>query len=217
MTLPLFAQTEGHSRNQRSILPGAVLLGGFALPDADTLMGALPEILAVAPFRHMVTPGGRRMAVAMSNCGTLGWVSDRAGYRYETADPATGRPWPAMPRVLGEFAARAAHAAGFSGFMPDVCLINRYEPGNRLSLHQDRDERDFAHPIVSLSLGASAVFLFGGPTRGDRAERIPLQHGDVVVWGGAARRHFHGVAALKPGQESVLGPVRINLTFRRAG
>jgi alkylated DNA repair protein (DNA oxidative demethylase) len=192
-------------------------MGGFGLSDADALLAALPEILAVAPFRHMLTPGGRRMAVAMTNCGSLGWVSDRAGYRYEATDPMTGRPWPTMPGVLAGFAARAARAAGFPDFTPDVCLINRYEPGNRLSLHQDRDERDFAHPIVSLSLGASAVFLFGGPARNDRTERLPLHHGDVVVWGGAARRHFHGVAALKPGQESVLGPVRINLTFRHAG
>lgn len=216
MTLSLFAPTEA-SRSPRTIAPGAVLLGGFALPDADTLLAALPEILAVAPFRHMVTPGGRRMSVAMTNCGALGWVSDRAGYRYETVDPATGWPWPAMPRVLGDFARRAAQAAGFSGFAPDVCLINRYEPGNRLALHQDRDERDFAHPIVSLSLGASADFLFGGPARGDRVEKLPLHHGDVVVWGGVARRHYHGVAPLKPGQEGVFGQVRINLTFRRAG
>jgi len=174
-------------------------------------------VLAGAPLRHMVTPGGFRMSVAMSNCGALGWVSDASGYRYDGIDPGSGRPWPAMPAVFAELAARAAAEAGFQGFEPDACLVNRYRPGTRLSLHQDRDERDYGAPIVSVSLGIPAMFQFGGPRRTDRPQRIALHDGDVVAWGGPARLHFHGVLPLKPAVDPLWGEARINLTFRRAG
>ena len=164
----------------------------------------------------MVTPGGWPMSVSMSNCGAAGWVTDRRGYRYDPDDPQTARPWPALPPVFTTLAARAAEAAGFAGFVPDACLINRYEPGARLTLHQDRNERDFAHPIVSVSLGLPATFLWGGATRAERPRRIPLVHGDVVAWGGPARMTFHGVDTMKDGVHPLTGAVRFNLTFRRA-
>src|SRR5690606_11233386 len=138
----------------------------------------------------------RRMSVAMTNCGPLGWCSDRSGYRYEPADPLTGLAWPPMPAEIRALARAAADAAGFDGFEPDACLINRYAPGTKLSLHQDKDERDFTSPIVSVSLGVPAVFLFGGRKRKDPLVRVRLEHGDVVVWGGAARLNYHGVAPL---------------------
>ena len=196
---------------------GAWLLCGFALGHEAALLAAIEAVTAQAPFRHMETRRGLRMSVAMSNCGQLGWVSDRRGYRYEPRDPLDGRPWPPMPGVFARLAADAARAAGFDGFAPDACLINRYQPGTRLSLHQDRDERDFDAPIVSVSLGLPATFLFGGPARGDRARRISLRHGDVMAWGGASRLFHHGVLPLAAGEHPVLGARRINLTFRRAG
>jgi DNA oxidative demethylase len=195
---------------------GAVILGGFARTFERPLVAALQQIVAVAPFRHMLTPNGRRMSVAMTNCGAVGWVSDRSGYRYDPCDPESGLPWPSMPAAFGELAARAAARAGFDGFAPDACLINRYEPGARLSLHQDRDERDFEAPIVSVSLGLPAVFLFGGLHRADTPRRLPLQHGDVVVWGGPSRLRYHGVLPLDAGEHPLVGPCRINLTFRKA-
>jgi alkylated DNA repair protein (DNA oxidative demethylase) len=198
------------------LAPGAWLLHGFALGHASVLAAAVEHITAAAPFRHLVTPGGFRMSVAMTNCGSLGWVSDRHGYRYDARDPLSGRPWPPMPPVFLEVARTAAQAGGFPGFSPDACLLNRYEPGARLTLHQDKDERDFSAPIVSVSLGLPAVFLFGGDSRKDRQRRVPLQHGDVVVWGGPARLRHHGVLALKDGHHELLGAQRLNLTFRRA-
>jgi DNA oxidative demethylase len=204
---------------ERRVLPlaeGAVVLGGFATSDAAGLLAAVAATAAVAPFRHMVTPGGRQMSVAMTNCGAAGWVGDRRGYRYDRIDPATGSPWPAMPTVFVDLAARAASAAGFEGFVPDACLINRYQPGARLSLHQDRDEQDFAAPIVSVSLGLPAVFLWGGEKRSDRARRVVLAHGDVLVWGGPARMTFHGVLPLADGGHPLTARTRINLTLRRA-
>lgn len=195
---------------------GAVLLRRFAKPVEAGLLSALGEIEAQAPFRHMFTPGGHRMSVAMTNCGGCGWVTDRQGYRYGDADPETGNPWPAMPALFRELAETAAREAGFVGFAPDACLINRYEPGARMSLHQDRDERDFSAPIVSVSLGLPATFLFGGPKRSDKPQRYRLEHGDVVVWGGPSRLFFHGVAPLADGEHAGLGRKRINLTFRRA-
>ena len=194
-----------------------VLLPGFALKDIEPLLDALRPILRAAPFRHMHTPGGQRMAVALTNCGALGWVSDERGYRYIPTDPKTGQPWPALPAVLLNLASQAAAVAGFEGFVPDACLVNHYVPGTRLSLHQDRDERDYGHPIVSISLGLPAVFLFGGLQRGDRTQRIPLNHGDVLVWGGEDRLRFHGVLPIKPGVHPRLGERRINLTLRKAG
>lgn len=195
---------------------GVVGLPGHALAASDALLEALQGIVAAAPLRQMLTPGGLTMSVAMTNCGDAGWVSDRRGYRYSPADPVTGLAWPAMPGSFCALAIGAAEAAGFAGFTPDVCLVNQYLPGTRLSLHQDRDERDFAHPIVSVSLGLPATFLLGGLERKDPVRRLPLTHGDVIVWGGPARLRFHGVLALKDGDHPPLGARRINLTFRRA-
>ena len=203
--------------SQIALAPGASLLRGFALRFEDALVAGLGRVLDGAPLRHMVTPGGFRMSVAMTNCGALGWVSDTSGYRYDPRDPDTGRPWPAMPAAFTELAAHAAARAGFPGFHPDACLVNRYDAGARLTLHQDRNERDFDAPIVSVSLGLPAVFLFGGMRRAQRPQRVSLRHGDVVVWGGPARLRYHGVAALKPGNHPRLGDHRINLTFRKAG
>lgn len=197
-------------------LPGLVHLPGFAGPDEAALIAAGLAVAAVSPFRVMATPGGANMSAAITNCGAAGWVSDRRGYRYERLDPLTAQPWPEMPVLLRDLAASAATAAGFSGFMPDVCLMNRYQPGAKMGLHQDRDEADFTAPIVSVSLGLPAVFLWGGPKRTDRAARLPLPSGDVVVWGGAERLFFHGIAPIKPGRHKLLGELRLNLTFRRA-
>ncbi|WP_428825182.1 DNA oxidative demethylase AlkB [Azonexus sp. IMCC34842] len=196
--------------------PGAVVLRGFALAAAGAIYAEIERIVAQAPFRQMQTPGGFRMSVAMSNCGDYGWVTDASGYRYAAADPDSGRPWPALPAAFRELASRAAGAAGFPDFAPDACLINRYAPGARMSLHQDRDERDLSQPIVSVSLGLPAVFLFGGGKRSDPVSRVPLTHGDVVVWGGADRLRYHGVLAVKDGAHPLVGACRLNLTFRKA-
>jgi alkylated DNA repair protein (DNA oxidative demethylase) len=195
---------------------GATLLRGFAEPDVAALMESLRDILVTAPFRHMVTPGGYRMSVALTNCGRAGWVTDRSGYRYDPIDPMTRQPWPSMPATFLRLGARAAAACRFDGFEPDACLINRYEPGARLSLHQDRNERDFGAPIVSVSLGLPAVFLFGGARRSDRPRRLRLESGDVAVWGGPARLAFHGVEPLDDGHDPLTGRCRINLTLRKA-
>ena len=215
MTLDLFSDAE-LPRGNEAIGPGAFVLRGFALPFVDDLLPALHEVERRAAFRHLVTPGGLAMSVAMTNCGRLGWISDRRGYRYAELDPQTGRPWPPMPAVFERLAQASAAEAGFGGFEPDACLINRYEPGTRLSLHQDKDERDYDAPIVSVSLGMPATFLFGGLARGDKAARIPLVHGDVVVWGGADRLRYHGVLPLEDRPHEILGSRRINLTFRKA-
>ncbi len=218
MTFDLF---DAPSRAAREpIGPAAFVLPGFALPRADALLDAIDGVAARAPFRHLVTPGGFTMSVALTNCGALGWTSDRRGYRYSAVDPDSGAPWPAMPEAFAQLARDAAALAGFDGFAPDACLVNRYQPGSRLSLHQDRDERDHGAPIVSVSLGMPAVFQFGGFARSDKTVRIPLAHGDVVVWGGVDRLRFHGVLPLKDAPhplEAQLGAQRINLTFRRAG
>ena len=180
------------------------------------MLRAIATVIAEAPLRHMVTPGGYTMSVAMSNCGALGWVSDPLGYHYDALDPLSGQPWPAMPACCRDLAQRAAAQAGFARFRPDACLVNVYEPGAKLSMHQDKDEKDFSAPIVSVSLGLPAVFLFGSPRRRERPQRYRLSHGDVVVWGGPARLAYHGVAALADGEHALLGRQRINLTFRRA-
>jgi alkylated DNA repair protein (DNA oxidative demethylase) len=198
------------------LAPGAALLHGFAAPLDAALADVVRSVSAAAPFRQMITPGGFKMSVAMTNCGVHGWVSDEGGYRYSRTDPDTGRAWPALPPVLADLAASAAAAAGFDGFTPDACLVNRYAPGARLTLHQDRNERDMSQPIVSVSLGVPAVFLFGGVKRNERALRLNLSHGDVVVWGGPARLRYHGVATLKVAQHPFAGAERINLTLRRA-
>ena len=194
----------------------AIVLRRYATLAQAALLESLQAVLRAAPWRHMITPGGYRMSVAMTNCGRVGWVSDRSGYRYDPIDPTTGAPWPPIPACLFDVATGAAAGAGFAGFEPDVCLVNRYEPGARLTLHQDRNERDFTHPIVSISLGLPAVFLFGGLRRKDRPRRLRLESGDVVVWGGASRLAFHGVAPLADGEHALTGRQRINLTFRRA-
>jgi len=216
-TMPLFDESDSSMPRREQLGEQACVLRGRALAVASDLLSAVADIEAEAPFRHLVTPGGLRMSVAMTNCGTLGWTSDRRGYRYTRDDPDTGRHWPAMPPLFLELARGAAQEAGFDGFVPDACLVNRYEPGTRLSLHQDKDELDFAAPIVSVSLGIPAVFLFGGLARSDTTRRVPLMHGDVVVWGGADRLRFHGVAPLKEAHQPLVGARRINLTFRKAG
>jgi DNA oxidative demethylase len=215
LTPDLFVGVADRGPRHEVMAEGAVLLRDFAGPIESELIAALRDVVAQAPLRHMVTPGGYRMSVAMTNCGRAGWVTDRNGYRYDANDPETGKRWPAMPPLLGDLAARAAGRAGFTDFSPDVCLVNRYVPGARLSLHQDRDELDFGAPIVSLSLGLPAIFLFGGLKRSDKTRRFRLVHGDIAVWGGPARLAFHGVAPLADGEHPLLGRQRINLTFRK--
>ena len=217
MNLSLFDDMPLPGHAPQIIAPGAVLLRGFAIDQAETLIQAVLQVLAAAPLRHQVTPGGKAMSVGMTNCGALGWTSSRSGYRYSPTDPLTGQPWPTMPGCLLDLATRAAAEAGFDGFAPDACLINRYLPGTRLSLHQDRDEADMAMPIVSVSLGLPAIFLFGTDRRSDRPAKYRLAHGDVVVWGGASRLAYHGVAPLADGDHLCLERQRINLTFRCAG
>ncbi|NIM43585.1 MAG: DNA oxidative demethylase AlkB [Hydrogenophaga sp.] len=212
-TPELFEPTE---REQR-LGPGAVLLRGFALPWVPELLAAIAAVESASPFRHLVTPGGFTMSVAMTNCGALGWTSDRLGYQYTATDPESGAPWPAMPAAFARLASEAAAVAGFAGFAPDACLINRYLPGARLSLHQDRNERDYSAPIVSVSLGMRATFLWGGLARSGPSLKVPLRHGDVVVWGGADRLRYHGVQPLKDEPHALLGSQRFNLTLRKAG
>ena len=199
-----------------SLAEGALVLHGFAVKQATALLAAIAEVGAVAPFRRMVTPGGYEMSVAMTNCGTAGWVTDRKGYRYARLDPESGKPWPALPPPLLALADAAAVMAGYVGFVPDACLVNRYEPGARLSLHQDRDEADYRHPIVSVSLGLPATFQFGGLKRSDPVKKVPLRHGDVGVWGGPSRLVHHGVLTLKDGEHPATGRCRFNLTMRKA-
>jgi len=194
---------------------GAVLLRGFATHDAPALIAAVTEIARTAPFRHLVTPGGYTMSVAMTNSGRVGWVSDRTGYRYDPIDPATGSPWPHLPAPFLDVAIRAAAEGGFPHYDPDACLINRYVAGSKLGLHQDRDEKDAWAPIVSVSLGLPAVFLWGGKRRTDPVRRLRVESGDVAVWGGPARFVYHGVAPLKEGSHPLTGATRINLTFRK--
>lgn len=216
MTADLFEAVADARLSRETMADGAVLLRGFVKPFESELIAALREIVAQAPFRRMFTPGGHQMSVAMTNCGSAGWVTDRSGYRYDEIDPESGQPWPAMPAAFLKLAEQAAAEGGFADFAPDACLINRYAPGAKMSLHQDRDEQDFDAPIVSVSLGLSAIFLFGGPKRADKPRRYRLEHGDVVVWGGPSRLFFHGVAPLADGEHPVMGRQRINLTFRKA-
>ncbi|MEZ4365842.1 MAG: DNA oxidative demethylase AlkB [Kofleriaceae bacterium] len=217
MTLDLFHAVADGSAAEVELAPGARLLRRFAAPLAPDAAATLASIVATAPLRHMRTPGGRALSAAMTNCGRLGWISDARGYRYEPTDPLTGLPWPALPTPWLDLAHAAAACAGFPGFTPDACLINRYAPGAGMTLHQDRNERDLSAPVVSISLGLPAVFLLGGILRGDRAQRIRVAHGDVVVWGGPARLRFHGVAPIAAGDHAAVGPWRYNLTLRAAG
>ncbi len=203
--------------SQEWLGPQAVVLRGRARAIDQELVDAINTVTRQAPFRHMVTPGGQTMSVALSSCGPLGWITDRRGYRYSPLDPVTEQPWPAMPAVLLNLAQQAAAEAGFPHFEPDACLINRYEPGARMGLHQDKDEQDLRQPIVSVSLGLPALFQFGGLTRSERPARVPLFHGDVVVWGGVDRLRFHGILPMKEATHPLLGACRINFTFRKAG
>lgn len=214
MSLSLFDAEESARTWQEELCDGASVLRGFALAEDVNILAALDRIISAAAPRHMVTPGGHSMSVAMTNCGNYGWVTDRTGYRYDKTDPVNGQPWPAMPELFAMLARNAAAQAGYNNFEPDACLINRYDIGARMSLHQDKNERDFTQPIVSVSLGIPAVFLFGGMQRADKAMRVPLVHGDVVVWGGAARLRYHGVLPLKAGSHPLVGEHRINLTLR---
>ncbi len=215
VSLPLF-ESIAPTGTREPLAPGAWLLRGFALDAAAGLLAEIERIASSSPFRNLVTPGGKTMSVAMTNCGAVGWFSDRRGYRYTEIDPETGRPWPAMPGSFMKHAHDAASAAGFENYAPDVCLINRYEPGTRLTLHRDHDERDRRAPIVSVSLGLPATFLFGGLARKDAPRRVPLVHGDVVVWGGPSRMRYHGVLPVKAGEHPLAGARRYNLTFRVA-
>jgi alkylated DNA repair protein (DNA oxidative demethylase) len=211
---PLFHQ-DPSPPSREPLEEGAACLRGFALPEVALLVEIVAQVAEAAPFRHLVTPGGFTMSVAMTNCGRVGWLSDRRGYRYDPVDPDTGRPWPPIPAPFLELATRSASEAGFANYHPDACLINRYAAGAKLSLHQDRDEKDAWAPIVSVSLGLPAVFLWGGKKRGDPVRRLQLESGDVVVWGGPARFVYHGVAPLKAGDHPLTGTVRLNLTFRK--
>ena len=215
MNLDLFDDLN-EKKSQEILAPNAVILHGFATSVAKILLGDLQQIIQMSPFRHMTTPNGFVMSVAMTNCGELGWVSDSSGYRYDAIDPITKQPWPGMPRSFLKLAISAAEQAGFKNFNPDVCLINRYEPKTKLSLHQDKDEKDFDEPIVSISLGIPAMFLFGGLQRTDKPQKIQLLHGDVVVWGGLSRLYYHGIMPIKEANHPLLGRCRVNLTFRRA-
>jgi len=212
----LFAGIEPQQTSRQDMADGAVLMRGRAIAGADQLIADIHRISSSAPFRHMVTPGGFSMSVAMTNCGTYGWVTDRRGYRYERQDPLTGHDWSPMPESFLSLALETATEAGYADFMPNACLINRYEPGAKMSLHQDKDEKDFTRPIVSVSLGLPVAFQFGGSTRTDPVTKYPLQHGDVVVWGGPSRLFYHGVLTLKDGIHEKAGRFRYNLTFRHA-
>jgi DNA oxidative demethylase len=216
LTTDLFAGVPDARPSQEKMAEAALLLRGFARSFEADLIADLRDIVAQARFRHMVTPGGHQMSVAMSNCGPIGWVTDRSGYRYDANDPETKKPWPAMPSSFRGLARQAAEAAGFEGFSPDACLINRYQPGAKMGLHQDKDEGDLDAPIVSVSLGLPAIFLFGGLKRSDKTRRFRLEHGDIAVWGGPARLAYHGVAPLADGEHALMGRQRINLTFRKA-
>lgn len=212
----LFAGLEPKKPMRDDMAQGAVLMRGFTSSQADVLLSEIEHISAAAPFRHMVTPGGFSMSVAMTNCGEFGWVTDRRGYRYERTDPLSGKVWPPMPEHFLSLATSAAAEAGFANFVPNACLINRYEPGAKMSLHQDKDEKDFSNPIVSVSLGLPATFQFGGINRNDPVRKYQLQHGDVVVWGGPSRLFYHGILTLKDGVHERAGRFRYNLTFRHA-
>jgi alkylated DNA repair protein (DNA oxidative demethylase) len=217
MNLDLFDGMETAGSGREALGPRAFVLRGFALPYVTQLLPALDAVLQAASFRQMTTPGGFKMSAGLSSCGKLGWTSDRHGYRYTEIDPDSGLHWPAMPAVFMRLAQAAAAEAGFAGFVPDACLINRYEPGAKMSLHQDRNERDMDAPVVSISLGIPALFQFGGEQRSDKTQRVPLFHGDVVVWGGPDRLRYHGILPVKPAHHPLLGNCRVNMTFRKAG
>lgn len=216
MTADLFENFPRSAPALESLEEGAMILRGWALADAEALLHGVEQGLLQSGLRQMLTPGGRKMSVAMSNCGAWGWVSDKQGYRYVSRDPETGQPWPEIPTLLLRMAQTAAAKAGFASFTPDACLVNVYVPGARMSLHQDKDEQDMEAPIVSVSLGLPATFLFGGAERRDSVQRINIEHGDVLVWGGPARLRYHGIAPVKMGDHPLVGERRLNLTLRKA-
>lgn len=216
MNLDLFDHPDFHSNWREDLCPGAVVLRGAALEDDVKLLAEIDRIAGLVPFQYRATPGGYAMSVAMTNCGDFGWVTDKAGYRYQATSPENQQQWPPMPALFRAIAMKAAKEAGFPDFDPDACLINRYQPGAKMSLHQDKDEHDFGKPIVSVSLGLPAVFQFGGMERSDKTQRIQLTHGDIVVWGGPSRLRYHGVLPLKAGEHPLTGSYRFNLTFRKA-
>lgn len=216
-TLDLFGDDDTAQSGREAIGPQSFVLRGFALPFAEALLQGVDTVAAQSPFRHMQTPGGYTMSVALTNCGQWGWTTDAHGYRYTRIDPLSGLPWPDLPSAFLQLAQAAAAEAGFPDFSPDACLVNQYEPGSRLSLHQDKNERDYGAPIVSVSLGMPALFLFGGNDRSDKTVRVPLLHGDVVVWGGLDRLRYHGVMPMKDLPHPRLGRRRINFTLRKAG
>jgi DNA oxidative demethylase len=199
------------------LAPGALLMRGFGRDDDVDILQAVESVIAQAPLRHLQTPGGYTMSIQTTRCGSMGWVSEPGGYRYAPSNPSTRAPWPAMPQCLLDFAVRAATEAGYPDFVPDSCMINQYLPGNKLGLHQDRDERDLRAPVVSLSLGLPAIFLFGGLQRTGKTQRYRLAHGDVVVWGGPSRLAFHGVLPVADGDHALVGRRRVNVTFRKVG
>ncbi|NWA39560.1 DNA oxidative demethylase AlkB [Pseudomonas reactans] len=216
MNLDLFDHPDFHPHWREELAPGAVVLRGGALRDDTALLAEIDRIAGLVPFQYRATPGGYAMSVAMTNCGEVGWVTDRQGYRYQTTSPESQQPWPPMPELFRTLAVEAAEQAGFAGFAPDACLINRYQPGAKMSLHQDNDEHDFGAPIVSVSLGLPAIFQFGGMERSDKTQRVTLTHGDIVVWGGPSRLRYHGILPLKAGEHPLTGGYRFNLTFRKA-
>jgi alkylated DNA repair protein (DNA oxidative demethylase) len=216
MTANLFADADHPENFVVELGPGIAFLQGFAVEQEALFIASLHIVATASPFRHMVTPGGFRMSVAMTNCGTHGWTTDRRGYRYTEIDPETGNRWPAMAAVFMDLARQAGAQAGYPGFVPDACLVNRYEPGSRLTLHQDKNEKDYNEPIVSVSLGLPAIFLFGGLERTQKTIRVPVAHGDVLVWGGPARLRYHGVNPLREGLHPLARRFRFNLTFRKA-
>ena len=217
MNLDLFDLSNNGESWIETITDDAVVLRQYLVNRSDELAEAIKTIEAKAPFRHMKTAGGFTMSAAITGCGDYGWISDRQGYRYSKVDPVTAQPWPEMPEVLKTIGKECARKAGYSDYNPDACLINRYSPGAKMSLHQDKDERDFTAPIVSISLGVPATFLFGGQQRADKTIKVPVMHGDVVVWGGTSRLFFHGVSTIKSAYHPFWGESRINITFRVAG
>lgn len=198
------------------IAEGAYWLRGHALPAADLLWAELRKHFATYPPQQMFTPMGYKMSVRSTSMGDAAWVGTKKGYGYASIDTAINQALPPLPSTFLSLANHAATEAGYNDFTPDSCLINCYDIGSKMGLHQDKDERDFNQPIVSVSLGIPATFLFGGAKRSDKPTQIPLTHGDVVVWGGASRLFYHGVQTIKPNKHPLLGELRCNLTFRKA-
>lgn len=196
------------------IYPDLFVLANFV--DTNPLMVQVERITKVSPFRKMMTPNGHYTGVALTNCGDFGWTSDRNEYRYSSSDPLNNQPWLAIPESFKALAKNAAHVAGFKDFEPDACLINQYLIGTKLGSHQDKNEKDFSQPIVSVSIGLSAVFQIFGNQRAGQAINYRLYDGDVVVWGNSARLCYHGVRTLSAAELDPTCQQRINITFRKS-